>query len=145
MPTERTTTPLDEAATMILGWGDSDVLNNLNMGEGNVLADLFRSLGRADVAGHIVVFVWNGENEWDRDPEPWINVAGERKSDQEIRAQNLTDSFRFEPRHGAGDECLICESYEGEFVRRGGVTKCQACVDKEMRQFIIQTAEESAA
>lgn len=145
MPTETTTTALDEAATMILGWGDSDVLDTLNMGEGNVLANLFRSLGRTDIADHIVVSVWNGENEWDRDPEPWINAEGERKSDREIRAQNLTDVFRFEPRHGAGYECIKCEAYEGEFVRRDGITKCKACVDEEMRLFIVRSAAKSVA
>lgn len=89
------------AAAEVLGHLNAhEVLGGLNMTEGFTLAALFDELGEHKVAAHIVREVWEAEEDGSRDPEPWVNSAGERATPQQRDSHATQDphGYRFEPR-----------------------------------------------
>ncbi|CAM5530710.1 hypothetical protein [Leifsonia shinshuensis] len=94
---------LPEAAQMVQHWNSGEVLHHLNMSEGFTFAALWSALGQDEVAQHIIREVWEGESPDSRDPLPWTNTSGERKSDVAVTYADRFEAdaesiFTFEPR-----------------------------------------------
>lgn len=101
--TEALTEILPEAVQMVHHWNSDEVLNHINMSEGLTFAALWSALGQEDVAQYIIREVWEGESDGDRDPLPWANARGERKShvaitDADRAEMDAEATYTFQPR-----------------------------------------------
>lgn len=75
-----------------------DALHALSMSEGHDIADLLTFLGHDDAARKVLRGVWEGEEEDERDPMPWVHLwLG-------YRANEEAESLIFAPRRNWGEE-----------------------------------------
>lgn len=83
------------AANLFAELNRNDVLNHLNAEEADIIATLFEALSRPDIATHVRLETWLGEDTTDRDPLPWISPDGTRHPD----GPHHPTSYTFRPRH----------------------------------------------
>lgn len=124
------TNPIADAARMVRYWSSVEVLHHLNMSEGFTLAALFASLGEDDTASHIIREVWEGEDDACRDPLPWANGHGSRKTETAVSYEDRyeregDERFTFDPRLDYEAETAYCPECSAPDVPPG--ITCTTC------------------